>query len=233
MEKKNKSGLLVGILIGIIIMLLVVIALFATGTIGFKANTTTNNIEKSNEVEDTNINSNEEETKELTDEAANNILKERAEKVFKYVHSMGAYCGETEPSYPDNTQNYDKEKFIVDGYIVYFKSSFKNKDELYNYMRKFMNDEVIKKYSKEGKYTVETYKEQNGSLFCLNSNKDCGTMYDSEKSTFTIINKTDNLINATVEMRTYSCGDYEKYLTTTIELLKENDNWVVTKYEEQ
>ena len=43
MEKKNNSGLLVGILIGIIIMLIIGICLFTTGTIGFKSIVTTNN----------------------------------------------------------------------------------------------------------------------------------------------------------------------------------------------
>ena len=43
MEKKNSSGMLVGILIGIIIMLLVFIGLFATGTISFKTSTTNDN----------------------------------------------------------------------------------------------------------------------------------------------------------------------------------------------
>ncbi|MEE3342644.1 MAG: DUF5991 domain-containing protein [Bacilli bacterium] len=42
-EKKNNSGMLVGILIGIIIMLLVFVGLFATGTIGFKTSTTSDN----------------------------------------------------------------------------------------------------------------------------------------------------------------------------------------------
>ena len=41
MEKKNNNGMMVGLLMGIIIMLGVGIALFATGTIGFK--TTTDN----------------------------------------------------------------------------------------------------------------------------------------------------------------------------------------------
>ena len=43
MEKKNNSGMLVGVLIGIIIMLLVFVGLFATGTIGFKTTANTDN----------------------------------------------------------------------------------------------------------------------------------------------------------------------------------------------
>ena len=54
MEKKNNSGLLVGILIGIIIMLIVGIGLFITGTVNFKSTTTdnkqTSNNEQSSEV---------------------------------------------------------------------------------------------------------------------------------------------------------------------------------------
>ena len=48
MEKKNNSGMLVGILIGIVITLLVVGGLFATGSIGFKTSTTTDNGQTSN-----------------------------------------------------------------------------------------------------------------------------------------------------------------------------------------
>ena len=43
MEKKNNSGMLVGILIGLVIALLVVGGLFATGTIKFKITTTSDN----------------------------------------------------------------------------------------------------------------------------------------------------------------------------------------------
>ena len=42
MEKKNNSGMLVGILIGLVIALLIGVCLFATGTIGFKTTTTDN-----------------------------------------------------------------------------------------------------------------------------------------------------------------------------------------------
>ena len=48
MEKKNNSGMLVGILIGLVIALLVVGGLFATGTISFKQTTTTDNGQSSN-----------------------------------------------------------------------------------------------------------------------------------------------------------------------------------------
>ena len=43
MEKKNNNGMLVGILIGLVIALLVGVGLFATGTIGFKTSTTSDN----------------------------------------------------------------------------------------------------------------------------------------------------------------------------------------------
>ena len=43
MEKKNNSGLLVGIIIGLVIALIIGGCLLATGTIGFKTNITNNN----------------------------------------------------------------------------------------------------------------------------------------------------------------------------------------------
>ena len=48
MEKKNNSGMLVGILIGIVLTLLVVGCLFVTGIIGLKTNATTNNSQSGN-----------------------------------------------------------------------------------------------------------------------------------------------------------------------------------------
>ena len=60
MEKKNNSGMLVGILIGIVITLLVVGGLFVTGTIGFKTNTTNNNEQnKSSNTENNEVSNNE------------------------------------------------------------------------------------------------------------------------------------------------------------------------------
>ena len=66
MEKKNNSGILVGILIGIIIMLLVVGGLFATGTIGFKTNTANNNGNiNTNSSEDNNIDKSSAQSKDI------------------------------------------------------------------------------------------------------------------------------------------------------------------------
>ena len=62
MEKKNNSGMLVGILIGIIIMLVVVVGLFATGTIGFKSNSTADNGQIDNNNQTTSTETNKSET---------------------------------------------------------------------------------------------------------------------------------------------------------------------------
>lgn len=232
MEKKNNNGILIGVLIGIIIMLLVFVGLFATNTISFNTKETFT----SNQTKEDTLNNKEnniELNKELTNEEAISIVKERVEKVFEYAHFMSAYCGETEITYPEDINNYDKEKFIVEGYITYYVSKYKNKEELNNYMKTFMNDEVIKKYSKEGAYTVDTYKEQNGHLYCLNSNKDCGTYLDINQSNFTIKNLSKDTISVTGKIKTGSCGETEEYLTVSVEIAKDNNNWIVTKYEEQ
>lgn len=70
MEKKN-NGILVGILIGIIIMILVFIGLFATGTIGFKTSTTTDN-EQTSENSETNNNTPDEQNSSVQEEIKKN-----------------------------------------------------------------------------------------------------------------------------------------------------------------
>ena len=228
MEKSNsKGGLVIGILIGIIIMLVVFIGLFATNTISFSNETTAGEQSTSNESDKAGKNDN------FTELDAKNILNDRIEKVFKYVHSLGAYCGETESSYPSDVNNYDKEKYIVEGFITYFASKYNSKEELNNYMKTFMNDDVIKKYSKEGVYTSPTYKEQNGKLFCLNSNKDCGMIYDADKSNLLISDYSNEKIVANGKLSFHSCGEEEEYLDVSVEIVKDsNNNWVINKYEE-
>ena len=70
MEKKNNSGMLVGILIGIIIMLLVVGGLFATGTIGFKSTIST---DKKEETNDSNVINSNEQVNNNSSEKVDNI----------------------------------------------------------------------------------------------------------------------------------------------------------------
>ena len=87
MEKKNNSGILVGILIGIIIMLLVVGGLFATGTIGFKTNKTADNRQGSenNQINETNNNT----VKDNKEETEDNNLKDNKE--IDYTKFIGTW----------------------------------------------------------------------------------------------------------------------------------------------
>lgn len=75
MEKKNNSGMLVGILIGLVIALLVGVGLFATGNINFKTNANTDNkqAEDSNNITDNNSNGKVEE-KDITQKTFEDIV---------------------------------------------------------------------------------------------------------------------------------------------------------------
>ena len=117
---------------------------------------------------------------------------------------------------------------------MYYVSEFSNKEEFNNYLKTFMTDEVIKKYSSDEKYTSDTYKESNGKLYCLNSNKDCYFIYDADKSNYTITDYSDDKIIATGKLGFHSCGDQEEYYNISIEIIKDsNNNWIVSKYEEE
>ena len=109
MEKKNNSGILVGILIGIVITLLVVGGLFATGTVSFKTATTTDNGQtnennQTDEIRDNSIKEVDEPTKnklfdivgipstnnkngsnELNDFISTNNYKDNADNILKYT----------------------------------------------------------------------------------------------------------------------------------------------------
>ena len=77
MEKKNKSGIIIGILIGIIIVLTALVILLATGTISFKDNQdnnkTTNN--ENNDIKEENNNKTEIINKGVDIETLNYLLK--------------------------------------------------------------------------------------------------------------------------------------------------------------
>ena len=83
------------------------------------------------------------------------IVKTNFKKMIPFVHSVGPYCGER------NTNDY-----IEEDSIRWELSSYSNKNELNNYLKSFMTDRVISKYTNSN-YTLDLYKEKNGKLYCL------------------------------------------------------------------
>lgn len=208
-QEKNNKGIIV-LLIVLVVILAVLCVLFATGTISFRSDANSN---ESSEIQGTNT--------VLTKTEAQSILKEVIPKCFEYVHSLSPYCGKR------NTNDY----LSNENYIRWEASEFSSKSELFNYLKTFLSEDVINTYSREGKYLYDMYREENGKLYCLNSNKDCGLTYNSASTSYEVNNITENLISVIGKIGYDTCGGSE-YYSVDIELSKNNDTWIVTKYVE-
>lgn len=216
MEKKNNSGVLVGLLIGIIIMLVIGIALFATGTIGFKTNTTGDNgqISENDQTDDN------KETKEMTKEEATNILKTAANKIGK-VSNGYPYCG-------DNMVYDEGDVILGEQNISTHTASkdYKSLNELKGDLKNYMSDELINKYIVDSEYLDKDQK-----LYCKTYHRGA-VLYDNGKSSYTIEAFTSNEIIAKGVVVTFGEG-YEYKNNVNIEMKKTGNNWQITKYEIQ
>ena len=228
-EKKNNGGMLVGILIGIIMMLVVGIVLLATGTVGFKQTTNSDNGQTN---ENNQINNSNTSSEEYDAEA---VAKEKMPVVLSLSHQMDgqytlyAYCG--------NRVLGEKMK----GNFYYsISKDFKTLNELKDYLNTVVSKDLYDKYFLKDS---EKYLEQNGNLYCAYAALDgLAAHYMSEESinkldnlTYTIFNKTSSSFDAILsftyssEIEDVTSKEY-KYVASFI---KENDTWLISSFGEK
>lgn len=223
MEKKSNRTL-VGILIGLVIALLVGAGLFATGTISFKQTTTTDNGQTSenNQLKDENKNI-------LTENETLTILKEKY-NVVREVFDLGmiSYCGE----YANDANS---SKFI-DGVLFGKSSTYSSFEELSNYLKKYMTEELLNSLKNYNDSVSKSYYEENGNLYCSTRNKGGNVIYTNfleSESTFKVNQITENNITASIIAMYSDVSEKEKNSKTiNLTLLKESDNWLVSSYED-
>lgn len=115
MEKKNKSGMLVGIIIGLVIALIIGGCLFATETIGFKINKNINNGQ-----------SNENNPVETTDNTTNNTMQETKTKYFYDVKELKVTALPEYQIFNNISENINSiETIYLDNYQAYLNLSGK------------------------------------------------------------------------------------------------------------
>ena len=245
MEKKNNNGMMVGLLMGIIIMLGVGIALFATGTIGFK--TTTDN-------EQTSGNDYAKKSNTLSEQEAIAKGKELYEKTTKVYETwrLLPYCGER--------SNDEKIITFKSGSSMY-ESKYKNLEELKKYLATFLSDEIIDNHIKETAITdasiLDTpgqaytdYLIKDGKLYCrTNTGKGWISRYlnsydlkvNTIKSDIIIYNVKLAYVNEYTASQTDSkctygskisdCSENQiEYVDTKFIIQKINETWKVTDY---
>lgn len=157
----------------------------------------------------------------LNEEEARKIVEEKTKLVFNYVNALMPYCGDRD--YNDFIGTDDYQKWDA-------STSYSNKNELSNYLRTFMSENVMNEYSFEKTYTVEIYKEENNKLYCYHPITGGGSHYNDGKSSYQILDVTDNSIDAVGNIF-FDTIDGMMSDITTIRLEKdEKNNWVMVSY---
>ena len=161
----------------------------------------------------------------ISNDEALRVVKDLTKKYFEYKHSLGPYCGET------NSEDYiEFGSYETQDYRDYWASTtFKNIKELKEYYNSIMTDELIPSYLNDG----VSYLEQDGKLYCQLSHKGCGDMYREESSTFEISSIDNDKISFEVILASETCGPSINKRKGTIEIIKKQDNWVISKYDVQ
>ena len=249
MDKKNNSGMLVGILIGIIIMLVVCIGLFVTGTVSFKS-TTTDNKQTSNNEQNSEANT-------LSEQEALNIGKELYDKATT-VHEtwqLLPYCGvSSEELNNKKIENIGKASRM-------YESDFKDLNELKEYLATFLSTEIINQHIKEEAITdlsildqdnkeYTDYAIKDGKLYCrfntgkgwlsrylnnydmkVNTIKNDLIIYDVKLANVAEYVATQTNSKCTYGGKISDCKENEiEYVDTKFIIKKVNDNWIVTDY---
>lgn len=233
MEKeKIKNGVII-LLVVIIAFLLAVIVLLATGTVSFKSKSIDNKNQSSENLNNditNNKNDNSQQVVEnqnvqdakqttLSNDEAMNIIKSVMKKSFDYMYALSPECG-------DRNKN---DTFQENNHIYEASASYKTLDDLKTYLHTFLSDNIIK--SVEEKYVVDMYKEKNNKLYCLNSVKDCGWVYNDDDTDYTLGPITDNEIKAGGNIYYETCDNEKKAKPVSFVLKKDsNNNWILDSY---
>lgn len=147
-------------------------------------------------------------------------VKNKFDFTFEYANLVFAYCGEAETS----------EKAAVHGNFYNVSTQFSTYDEMHNYLRNYMSDDVI---SNSSKYNIskENYIEENEKLYCETFGK--GGAYDYGDSIIEIKSITVDKVEAIAFkelINEYTGNTYQKI---NITLEKIDNNFVITSYEVQ
>ena len=163
----------------------------------------------------------------LTNNEAMIILKELEEKYYDYVRSYNlfTYCGKI-----DNDDYISFGSYETNDFRDYWASTqFKSINELKEYYKSIMVDELIPSYIDNG----ISYIEQNGKLYCEIAHKGGGFSRDYDvEATYNITSIKENSIVSDVTFWGYDMSDELSSLKAVITIVKNNDNkWLVSDYE--
>ena len=231
-QEKGKNTIIIVLLV-IVVALVAFIVLLLTNTINIRLNNNTNNgVEasgKDNTVDDNDV----------IDYDAEAIAREKMPVAISLANQEkidSVYCG----AFVDDDMitidtNIDYVKIIMDA-----SSKFKTLEELKNHLKNNLSEEIINNYFKTKE---NSYLEKDGKLYCQRAHKGIEWIFTSNEDkinelnpiTYTISNKQTNSFDIKIEAKYGFMGSTERDQLVTINgtIVKENGNWLVSKYEQE
>ena len=148
-------------------------------------------------------------------------VKNKFDFAFNYFESVISYCGEHQSS--DRTIEATGANYNV-------STQFNTYNEMYNYLRSYMSDNVI---TSKKTFTIDkkNYLEEDGKLYCATFNK--GGIYTYGDSTLEIESIEDNKIIANAVKELIDPQNTKSYKKITLTLENDNNNYIITSYEVQ
>lgn len=149
-------------------------------------------------------------------------IKTKFDFVFEYSNSVVAYCGIHEPS----------DKVAESGNYYNFSTQFKSYDEMFNYLKKYMSDDIITsvtEYTFANAANKDNYIEDNNKLYCATFGK--GNLYDYGDSVIEINSNDGNIIKATAVKELINKNGESTYEKVNLTLTKVDNNYIITSYE--
>lgn len=204
------------------IVIIVVLLIIVIGLVGYIVYDKILNVEDDYEISDDNnvgttnnttINNNSNTSLDKEYNSLFNEIKNIYDVVYDFKTTQYVYCGKSESS---NHQ-------MVDGINDNVSTQFKTYDEMYNYLKQYMSEELIKD---QRYYEKNFYREENGKLYCLNAGKELS--YDLGDVNISITSIENNKITVMAVQEIIPNETYYQKMKITYELV--NDKYIVTSF---
>lgn len=242
MKEKKTTKIIIVVLVIIILILAVLVGLLATDTISFTKEANNNN-HQTNTKEDEK--ENKQEAKLLTNDEAQEVIKKSYNKTIRDFFNVTTYCGEYATMSETESQYFPNKYGMSYGFNYVKSANFKSFKELDDYLKQYATQNLLNdndRYNKTNNITspetgeiVPTYVEKDGALYCNSWGKGGPGIgdYQENESRFEVSNVAKELITGKIYAVYYDqISNTKNTLTIEVEVIKENDKWLLNHYKQ-
>lgn len=236
LEKENRKLKFIIILFSVLLLAFGFFYFYEKVIVG-NGETSNNSMNKDTNVEDNKQNDNDVQNVDINYDAES-IAREKMPTAISIANQnkiQSTYCGGF-----DNEDvieiNLDDQSFM----LMDASSRFKTLNELKEHLKNNLSEELINQYFKTGD---NEYLEKDGKLYCSRAHKGIEWLFTSDEDeinetnpiTYTISNKQADSFDVKIEAKYGLLGSTERDQVVTIysTIINENNNWLVSKYEQK